>query len=143
MKIKRVSELSVNESKEYGFRDFLQSSKDIFIKMFGEEIFNQLISTPLKPFDWDGIDITSNKILNSSPNIKSRFSKNNIEYEIEEGGNPFDIFFSVVYHYGFESRNSEVKELENQIEFLRSNINYLIDDKERLRSEVEKLKKGE
>ena len=65
---------------KHSFTDYIDNSKKLFKIVFGNTKFNSLTNTKLKPFKWDGLDITTSMITVNSPNIKQMFNKNNINY---------------------------------------------------------------
>lgn len=89
-------------NKKYSYSEYMNDCKKLFIKLFGEELYNQINSVPLKRIKWTGADIDASGITATTPNVKERFTKSWVEYFSERDYTAFDIFLSTVFHYGYQ-----------------------------------------
>lgn len=112
------------------FIDYSDASKELMKKVFGEELYNKLATTPLTGFDWDGIDLTTCHILATTFGIKDRFSKEKVSYHTEQGRTALDLLISSIFHYGFEQAcnttladyESHAKSVMKMAEILKKNL---------------------
>lgn len=95
------------KNKKYDFTEYMNSSKTLFKKLFGDELYNKLESIPLKNIDWDGIDVDCSDITSIFPNIKQRFSKKWILYFSEHNTSLLDLYLYTIFHYGYQQHNDE------------------------------------
>jgi hypothetical protein len=91
--------------KTYSYSEYMDSSKELFKQLFGEELFDKLNSVDMKSIDWEGIDVTTSQITATNPNIKDRFSKEWVEYFEERNYTLFDLYLQSVFHYGFQQHS--------------------------------------
>ena len=90
---------------KHRFSEYMDASKDLFKLIFGEELFNQLNSHELTPFNWEGLDITECfDITATNPDIKDRFTDKWIEYYKELNYTPLDLFIQSIFHYGYNQK---------------------------------------
>jgi len=114
------------------FIDYKPHIKRLFVKVFGQDIFDDFNNTELKVLTPGVIDVDLDP---ASPNINQRFDETWIEYAREKGMTPLDIFFGVVYEYGLQQcRNNDLLEAKRHLALLRA---MTMDDI----SEVEMLEK--
>lgn len=92
----------MSEKIQHSFSDYMDNSKQLLKLLFGEELYNKLNSTPIKAIEWDGLDITTCKILATCPNIKERFNEEWIEYFGERDYTLLDLYLQSVFHYGYQ-----------------------------------------
>ena len=90
------------KNKNHDFSEYMDNSKILFKMLFGEELFEKLISTPLKSIDWNGIDVDCHEITATFPNIKKRFNDDWIEKFSDSDQTLFDLYIQVVFHYGYQ-----------------------------------------
>ena len=123
---------------ENTYDDYLNSSKELFKQLFGDELFNKLENTPLKSIDYKGLDITTVEITACFPNIKERFSKNGIGYFDDGRTTLLNLYIQSIFHLGYNQSYNRNKESNANIlsnnEFLRGYI-------EDLEKEIKDLKK--
>jgi len=81
------------------FSDYEQDIKRLFIKVFGQDIFDDFNKTQLKVMNPGVLDVDLDP---AAPNINERFNETWIGYSKEKGMTPFDIFIGVVYAYGLQ-----------------------------------------
>jgi hypothetical protein len=118
--------------QEISFTDYMDNSKQLFKMLFGEEMYNQLNSIPLKEIEWEGLDIKTSKILATFPSVKERFTKDWIEYFGERDYTMLDLYLQVVFHYGYqqsvdnhydvEKTNKLMEEIKKSIEENKNNL---------------------
>jgi hypothetical protein len=121
------------------FTDYVESAKKLFTKIFGEEVFEKVNGQEIIPFDWDGLDITTNEILATSPSIKERFTESYARYRNERDGDVFEEFIGCLFHYGYDqAMNTRYKENK---EFYQKLVDQWKNSYDSLSEENKKLKK--
>jgi len=104
----------MKRKKEYEFTEYMDNSKTMFKMLFGEKLYNELESIPLKQIDWKGIDIDCCSITATFPNIKDRFNNEWIEYFKEKDKTLLDLYLQVIFQYGYQQcydNNKDVREI--------------------------------
>lgn len=122
------------KKQEYTFSEYMDNSKKLFKMLFGEKLYKQLEKTPLKEIDWEGIDITTCKILATCPNIKERFNKEWVEYFSERDYTVLDLYLQSVFHYGYQQCVDSNYSLDRTTELLEQ-INKRIEEQKKLENE--------
>jgi len=117
------------------FSDYDQDFKKLFIKVFGQDIFNDFNKIELKVLTPGVLDIDHDP---TSPNINERFNNNWIEFAKKNKITPFNLFTGVVWSYGIQQcKDHDVLDAKKHLELIRAmTLNTDI-------SEVEKLEEKE
>ncbi len=111
--------------QEYNFTDYMDNSKQLFKMLFGEEMYNQLNSMPLKEIEWEGLDVRTGKIRATFPGVAERFTKDWIEYFAERDYTMLDLYLQVVFHYGYQQcvdNHYDVEKTNKLMEEIRESI---------------------
>ena len=115
-----IMDYNKSESEEkmsMRFYEYQEASREIFTKIFGEEMLSKLDNTPKTPIDWNGLEVVDNSILVAGHNVKNRFTKSNLKHE--EDNCMFNMFINTVYHYGYQvgrsTQSDRIKYLEESL----------------------------
>jgi len=128
---------------KYNYSEYMENTKKLFTKLFGEKITKKLYTTPFNPIEWDGIDISCAEITTTTPNIKDRFTKEWGDYFTERDYTMFDLFLSSVFHYGFQQKSDNTRVTDRVIDNTKL-IEILLElstENKLLKEEIETLKK--
>lgn len=121
---------------ENSYDDYLNSSKELFKQLFGDELFNKLENTPLKSIDYKGLDISCVEITAVFPNIKERFSKNGIGYFDDGRTTLLNLYIQSIFHLGYNQSYQQNKERNLNME---AHSKFLMECIKDLKKELKKL----
>lgn len=127
---------------KYNYSDYMDSSKKLFTKLFGEKIIKKLENTPFNPIEWDGIDVNTTEITATTPNIKDRFTKSWGEYFTERDYTMFDLFLQSIFHYGYQQKCDNTRVTDKVMDNTKL-IDILLElstENKSLKEEIETLK---
>jgi len=122
--------------------DYQKASKKLFKQVFGNDVYKKLNTATMVGIDWKGIDIDEcYEICACSPNIKERFTQDELDYFKDRGYTLLDIYIQSVFHYGYTQKFNDCKEKEKEKDILydkslMSVINILSDENEKLKKEI-------
>jgi len=131
---------------KHNYSDYMNDTKKLFTKLFGEKIIKKLDNTPFNPIEWDGIDIDDTiEITATTPNIKDRFTESWGEYFTERDCTMFDLFLSSVFHYGYQQKCDMIENEKPKYDTSLNNallkvIDVLNEKNKTLQKEIETLK---
>lgn len=127
---------------KHNYSDYMDNSKKLFTKLFGEKVIKKLNNTPFNPIEWDGVDVNTTEITATTPNIKDRFTESWEEYFTERDYTMFDLFLSSVFHYGYQQKSDNTKMIGGD-KFNDKLMNILLElstENKSLKEEIETLK---
>jgi len=93
-----------NKINDSDYADYQSESKELLKQLFGKNIYNQIIKTPMKEIIWYGYDITVNEIIKCVPNIHNRFKQSSLDYSKDRDETMLDIYIMSVFHYGYQDK---------------------------------------
>jgi len=120
------------------FIDYEVDIKRLFIKVFGQDIFDDFNKIPLKVLNPGVLDVDTNP---AAPNINERFSEDWIDYSKEKEWTFLDMFIGVVYEYGVQQcKDHDLLDAKKHFALLRAMTGSDLSEVERL-EEQEKTRK--
>ena len=101
---------------KHRYDEYINNSKQLFIMLFGQEKYDELINSDLKSIDWQGIDVSCSDILATFPDVKERFTKEWIEHFKENTDvTLFEMFIQVIFHYGYQQCYDRYEPILNKV----------------------------
>ena len=87
--------------KKETYTKYQNASKQLFKKVFGDEMFEKFENTTLKEIDWKGVEINANEILSIIPNINDRFNK---DFFDDRNYSVLDLYITSILNYGYQNK---------------------------------------
>lgn len=95
------SKIDIIVEKKETYTKYQNASKQLFKKVFGDEMYEKFENTTLKEIDWKGVEINANEILSTIPNIKDRFKK---EFFNDRNYSMLDLYITSILNYGYQNK---------------------------------------